>query len=235
MIIGADDAERRIGASPPNDADYYNSSFLISPKGELMERYRKRNLVIFGEYIPLMRWLPFLKFFTPIQGGFTPGERTVPFRMPDLEIKTSVLICFEDIFPWLGRDSAEDDTDFLVNLTNNGWFGESAAQWQHGTGGFFRAIENDLPLLRCCNNGLTCWVDGRGRLRQLFRDERGTIYGQGVMISQIPLLAPGQARTPTFYHQHGDWLGWGCAVVSIAMLGLKLARHFRARRPAAAS
>ena len=72
-----------------------------------------------------------------------------------------MLICFEDIFPHLAREYAEDDTDFLVNLTNNGWFGEGAAQWQHAAGALFRAVENGLPLIRCSNNGLTCWVDSR--------------------------------------------------------------------------
>jgi len=228
LIIGADDAEQRPNATPPNNAYFYNSSFLISPDGELIDRYRKRSLVIFGEYVPLTKWLPFLKFFTPIEGGFTPGQHPVPFELADRAVKTSVLICFEDIFPDLGRDSADDDTDFLVNLTNNGWFGESAAQWQHGTGGLFRAVENDLPLLRCCNNGLTCWIDGRGRLRQIFRDDRGTIYGSGFMLAQIPLPAPGQLRTPTFYHRHGDWLGWGCVMASLVLLGLRVAARFRA-------
>ena len=64
-------------------------------------------------------------------------------------MKTATLICFEDMFPFLARESADDDTDFLVNLTNNGWFGESAAQWQHAAGALFRAVENGLPLIRC--------------------------------------------------------------------------------------
>jgi apolipoprotein N-acyltransferase len=235
MIIGADDAERRLDATAPDDADYFNSSFLISPQGELVNRYRKRNLVIFGEYIPLVRWLPFLEFFTPIQGGFTSGPRAVPFQLTDPAVKTSVLICFEDIFPELGRESAEDDTDFLVNLTNNGWFGEGGAQWQHGTSGLFRAVENDIPLLRCCNNGLTCWVDGRGRLRKIFRDHRGTIYGPGVMTAEIPLLPAGKPRTPTFYHVHGDWLGWSCTALSAALLLAAFASRFRGRKAAPAN
>ena len=124
-----------------------------------MARYIKRKLVIFGEYVPLADWLPFLKYLTPIQGGFTPGRRPVSFPLPGLRAKTSVLICFEDIFPHLVREHVDDDTDFLVNLTNNGWFGESAAQWQHAANAVFRAVENGLPLVRCANNGLTCWVD----------------------------------------------------------------------------
>jgi len=128
MIVGADDAELKPGSDTLKDADFFNSSFLISPDGALAASYRKRGLVIFGEYVPLVRWLPFMKYLTPVQGDFTPGKKPVPFYLSDLHVKTSVLICFEDIFPHLAREYVDDDTDFLVNITNNGWFGESAAQ-----------------------------------------------------------------------------------------------------------
>ena len=140
-------------------------------------------------------------------------------------MKTSVLICFEDIFPHLAREAVEEDTDFLVNLTNNGWFGESAAQWQHATSALFRAVENGLPLLRCSNNGLTCWVDAQGRRRQIFRDGGGSVYGPGFMTAEIPLLAPGEKHPPTFYHQHGDWFGWACVAVAATTLVLRLWRR----------
>ena len=171
-----------------------------------------------------MRWLPFVKWFTPIQGGFTPGKRAIPFELPQLNVKASVLICFEDIFPHLAREYAEDDTDFLVNLTNNGWFGEGAAQWQHAASAVFRAVENGLPLIRCSNNGLTCWVDGRGRVRQIFRDANNTVYGPGFMTAQIPLLDPGEKRPPTFYNQHGDWFGWGCVGIAALMVMRRILR-----------
>jgi apolipoprotein N-acyltransferase len=82
MIVGSDDAEpaRRPGTNP-DAADYFNASFLINPDGELAARYCKRKLVIFGEYIPLVRWLPFVKWFTPIDGGFVSGDQWVPFEL----------------------------------------------------------------------------------------------------------------------------------------------------------
>ncbi len=85
-------------------------------------------------------------------------------------VKTSPLICYEDMFPQLGRRAVRGDTDFLVNLTNDGWFGQSAEQWQHMAGAVFRAVENGVPLVRCCNNGVTCWIDATGRVREIFRD-----------------------------------------------------------------
>jgi len=104
-----------------------------------------------------------------------------------------------------------------VNLTNNGWFGEGAAQWQHAANAIFRAIENGLPLVRCTNNGLTCWVDANGRIREFFRDGRGSIYGKGFMTVQIP-LRDSTDRRPTIYNRYGDWFGWSCVGVSVLVV-----------------
>jgi len=75
-------------------------------------------------------------------------------------------------------------------------------------------VENGLPLVRCANNGLTCWVDRYGLIRHVLRDRNGTIYGPGVMTVEIPLLPPGEIRERTFYSRHGDWFGWGCVAVA---------------------
>jgi apolipoprotein N-acyltransferase len=235
LILGSDDVGRPAPPAAPDKYEFYNASFLVSPDGEFVSRYIKRNLVVFGEYVPLVRWLPFIKWFTPIEGGFTPGDRPVPFVLTHPDAKVSPLICYEDIFPRTARAAADDDTDFLVNLTNDGWFGESSAQWQQAAAALFRAVENGLPLIRCCNNGLTGWVDAQGRLRQVFRDDRGTIYGPGYLTAQIPLLSPGEKRTPTFYHQHGNWFGWTCVGVTGVMLLGRILRHRRTSRLAAQS
>jgi apolipoprotein N-acyltransferase len=212
MIIGSDDAEARAKTPDPDDADYFNASFLISPRGELAARYCKRDLVIFGEYIPLTRWLPFLKWFTPVQSGFTPGKQAVQFEMTDLKLKTSPLICYEDTFPQTAREAAADGADFLVNLTNDGWFGEGAAQWQQAGTSVFRAVENGLPLVRCANSGVTCWIDEAGRIRETFLDQNGRVYGSGFAIMTV--LLP-ENRPRTFYHERGDVFGWGCVAVSV--------------------
>jgi apolipoprotein N-acyltransferase len=229
MIIGSDDAEPR-GEDPKAGIDYFNSSFLVSPEGQLVERYRKRSLVIFGEYVPLERWLPFLHWFTPVQGGFTPGTGPMPFRLGQLRITTSVLICFEDIFPQLGRAGEEADIDFLVNITNDGWFGHSAAQWQHAATALFRAVENRVPLLRCCNNGVSCWIDAQGRLRQILRDDAGTVYGKGAMTVRIELPEKG-TRPVTYYRRHGDVFGWTCTAIAAAVMLVVIGNAIRRRRP----
>lgn len=245
LIIGADDAEVTPGAT-----NYFNASFLVSPDGRLADAYRKRSLVMFGEYIPLERWLPFIKWFTPITGSYTPGDRAAQFQMtfpkggarsplraadadererragsgaPYQTYSTSVLICFEDTFPQLARASATTNTDFLVNITNDGWFGEGAAQWQHAAAATFRTVENGLPLVRCANTGITCWIDSTGRWREVFTDETGSVYGAGFMTAKIPLPAAGE-KPQTFYNRHGDWFGWSCVGFVAAVLGIKKSR-----------
>ena len=173
-----------------------------------------------------MRWLPFVKWFTPITGGFVAGTRPASFALTGLAT-ASPLICFEDVFPHLARAAAAD-TDVLLNLTNDGWFGESAEQWQHAAAGVFRAVENGLPLLRSCNNGVTCWIDSRGRLRQTFHDTTGGVYGTGFVTMDIPLSARGKLRPPTFYHRHGDVFGWACVGISVLALAAQRFRRPRA-------
>jgi apolipoprotein N-acyltransferase len=236
LIFNAEDAVWRPEAKNRDDFDIFNAAFLFNPEGRFAAVYHKQKLVVFGEYIPLVRWLPFIKWFTPITGGFASGDRPVPFELDRraparLEVqlgtnqagsetgvpgrvKTSTLICFEDMFPELAREYVEDDTDFLVNLTNDGWFGDSAEQWQHMAGGVFRAVENGVPLVRCCNNGVTCWIDATGRVREILKDQNGSVYGIGVMTIEVPL----QKHVPTFYNRHGDRFGWACVILATVLL-----------------
>ena len=136
---------------------------------------------------------------------------------------TSTLICFEDVFPQLAREYVQDDTDFLVNLTNDGWFGDGAAQWQQAAAAIFRAVENGLPLVRCSNNGLTCWADASGRLHDIFKNPAGSVYGPGAVTIEIPV---GEKREPTFYNRHGDWFGWVC----VGITGLLFVAGFPGQR-----
>jgi apolipoprotein N-acyltransferase len=253
LIFNAEDYVWRSGTGTNNDYDVFNAAFLFNPEGRCAAVYHKQKLVIFGEYIPLVRWLPFVKWFTPITGSFASGDRVVPFEMDfgvrrhvgalesgDMSphskddapsrVKTATLICFEDVFPELTRKYVQDDTDFLVNLTNDGWFGDSAAQWQQTAAAIFRAVENGVPLLRSSNNGLTCRVDANGRLREIFRDKTASVYGVGAITIELPLSQPGEKRAPTFYNQHGDWFGWLCVGVTGILLVVKISGQRRSKQ-----
>jgi len=197
--------------------DAYNSSFLINPQGVIKAVYRKRRLVIFGEYLPLHSWVPWLEKWTGMY-SFSSGQAPVPFRIPELDTTLSVLICFEDNFPHHTREYVEEDTDFLLNLTNNGWFGESAAQWQHAASAIFRAVENRVQLVRCANNGLTCTVDPQGRLANVYFPGTTDIYGEGVKTVEIPLLKE-HRRVRSFYRRFGDVFGWSCVLWSALLTG----------------
>ncbi|MGH7939441.1 MAG: apolipoprotein N-acyltransferase [Limisphaerales bacterium] len=214
LIFDSDDVVPRPNATNEYDNDIFNAAFLAGPDGGLRfnEIYHKQKLVMFGEYVP-MAWLPLMKWLTPITGGFTAGTNAVQFEFKNLNASASPLICFEDVFPQLARKAAAGGANFLVNLTNDGWFGQSAEQWQHEVSAIFRAVENGIPLVRCCNNGITCWIDANGREREIFRDASGTVYGPGAMIFDLPLLK----HSPTFYTRHGDWFGWSCLGITVAL------------------
>jgi apolipoprotein N-acyltransferase len=102
-----------------------------------------------------------------------------------------------------------------LNLTNNGWFGEGAAQWQHAANAVFRAVENGVPLVRCTNNGLTCWIDAVGRMRQVLRAEVDDEYGPGFLVVELPLGTVDGTRVGTYYQRHGDVFGWGCVFLAL--------------------
>lgn len=193
--------------------EFFNGSVLINPKGALTAVYHKRKLVVFGEYVPW--WLSFFKWVTPIDGAFTPGKEPAQFEMDHPDARFSVLICFEDAFAEETREHVAPDTDFLVNLTNDGWFGNGPAGLQQAATAVFRAVENGVPLVRCTNNGLTCWIDAQGRLREVF-SVAGNIFDAGFMTAKIP-LRPGGERSRTFYNLHGDLFGWGCCAMSLCL------------------
>ncbi len=220
MILGADDAEPIPETPDPNDARYYNSAFLLNPNGEIAGTYRKQRLVMFGEYVPLIRWLPFLRFLTPLDGGFESGTGPAWFTVREPHARAGILICFEDAFPHSVRKAVDDETDFLLNLTNDGWFGESPAQWQHAVCSVFRAVENQLPVIRCTNNGLTCWIDAFGRMHDVYFGDSTDVYGAGIKTARVPLSASPRKRTLSFYTRHGDLFAWTCVTITGAALAL---------------
>ncbi len=213
LLFGADDVEPVEGAPAGALPNFYNTAFHLDAKGDLVGRYRKRQLVAFGEYVPLERWLPFMKWLTPIGGSFSAGTGPELFRVGNPPMAVGPLICFEDVFAQVCREAALDDVELLVNFTNLGWFGDGAAQWQHAAAAVFRAVENRRPIVRATNNGVTCWIDSSGRIREVMRDGLGSIYGSGFLVAEVE-IDPASVRKPTFYRRNGDMFGLGCVVLS---------------------
>ena len=217
LLFGADDVER-VGEAER----YYNSAVLLTPDGPQLPSYRKRRLVMFGEYIPFEKALPFMKYLSPIGGSFSAGTEAAQFALPGGKQTLAPLICFEDSFPHGGREHVSAGTDLLVNLTNDGWFGAGPEQWQHAANAVFRAVENGVPLVRCANNGLTCWIDPLGQVRQFYGQESGDIYGAGFVSFEVPL---GQPLGQTVYNRRGDLFGWGCLVAAVAVAAARRAKR----------
>jgi len=184
----------------------YNSGSLFNPQGELVTRYDKVHLVPFGEYVPFRRLFFFASGLTDQVGDFTPGTSRAPLRAGDT--KLGIFICYESIFPDEIRQSAAEGAQVLVNISNDGWYGDSGAFAQHLRQARMRAIENSRWLLRDTNTGVTSSIDPYGRIvASIPRKQR------------IALLAPyGLTNVTTFYTRHGDWFAWLCAIISVGTI-----------------
>lgn len=184
----------------------YNSALLLSPEGALVQRYDKVHLVPWGEYIPFAWAFGFAKSLTHEVGAFVPGA----VRWP-LEIgahRYGVFICYESVFPHEIRQFASRGAEVLVNISNDGWFGNSGAPWQHLNMARMRAVENHRWLLRSTNTGVTAAIDPLGRVVAVApRNQR------------VVLNAPyGLMSEQTFYTRYGDWFPILCAIISITGL-----------------
>jgi len=198
-FAGQKDRSLLFGAVSSREGNYYNSALLVSSKGRLLEQYDKLHLVPFGEYIPLRKTLRFLETVVPI-GDFTAGSQYTLFNLAQL--KFAVLICFEDLFPELSRHFTKSGADFLVNITNDAWFGQTSSPYQHLSASVFRAVEMRRYLIRCANTGISGFIAPTGKIISLVGRENAKatfVPGyktQALSIAKVEL---------SFYARYGDW------------------------------
>ncbi|MDF7823207.1 apolipoprotein N-acyltransferase [Pontiellaceae bacterium B12227] len=172
---------------------YYNSSILFGKDGEELGKYNKQHLVPFGEYVPFPG---LMRKFTPIAVDFGHGEGSTVIPLEG-KASFSVLICFEDIVASLARNATLAGARWLVNQTNDAWFDPSAQSEQHIAHAVFRCIENRIPMVRCCNTGVTGIIDAYGNIDRKL-DPRMKGFTTGV-------LAPRpDGMEQTFYTRHGN-------------------------------
>jgi len=170
---------------------HYNSALLLEGGPEGPRIYRKTHLVPFGEYIPFEEKLGFFrKFIDKPIGCYSPGDEYTVFEIRkagalDEPLRFGVLICFEDIFPYLARRFAGKGADLLINITNDAWFGESGEQLQHGQASVFRSIETRTDVIRAANTGLSCHVSPNGEIAGSIREEGRGIYTEGYGIYKV--------------------------------------------------
>ncbi len=187
MIVGSPAMER-----DGERTRYLNSAFFFTPTGEVGSRSDKIHLVPFGEYVPLAKLLPFVHKMVEGIGDFVPGTKYVTF--PTGKGDAGVLVCFEGIFPELARGYIRQGSRFLVNITNDAWFGRSSAPWQHLSMYAFRAVENRVPVVRAANTGISSLIDSTGRIA-----DTTPLFQEAVLVGDIRLT-----NRVTFHTLYGD-------------------------------
>ena len=219
LLIGSQDSTDELPRM------YFNAAVLFDPHGQIIQVYRKIHLVPFGEFLPLAKWFPFLRWFIPIPEDFSPGKEETVFqilgptfrwREPDGTLRSEmelrrfgVVICFEDIFSEPFRRYCSQRLSFMVNITNDAWFKKSGASVQHANLAVFRAVENRIPLLRATNTGYTCLIDPYGRI-QADVGAKGNLFVPGVLVAQIT------PRTKkTIYSELGDFFASACLILAL--------------------
>ncbi len=185
----------------------YNSALLFNDKGERVFSYDKIHLMPFGEYEPFPLIHTVVNHVSDEVGGFRKGQTRSLAVLPGGS-SLGVFICYEATYPGEIRKFAADGANLLINISNDGWFGRSAAAQQHLLMARVRAIENRRWMLRVTNNGFTASVDPYGRIFEpLPSDVRAA--------ADLPY----DFRTDrTIYTRFGDWFAWLCVLVSVILL-----------------
>jgi apolipoprotein N-acyltransferase len=204
-----------------NDAEgskLFNSAGLVNPQGEWVARYDKIHLVPFGEYLPFPKLFAFAGGLTKEVGEFQRGVSRAPLEAGRQRL--AMFICYESIFPDEVRQGPREGAQVLVNISNDGWYGDSGAWKQHLQQTQMRAIENDRWLLAATNTGMTASVDPYGR-----------IVAATPRKIRTALPAPYALNSgTTFYTRHGDWFAYLCAIISAGALLTRFVSGGRERR-----
>jgi apolipoprotein N-acyltransferase len=200
---------RNASATPDQTTEIYNSASLVSPNGEWTSRYDKIHLVPFGEYVPFKQIFSFAGGLTKEVGDFSRG--TSRASLDGGGTKLGTFICYESIFPDDIRQFAENGAQVLVNISNDGWYGDSGAYAQHLKQSRMRAVENNRWLLLDTNTGLTAVIDPNGR-----------IVASAPRKTRTALRVPyALSSATTFYTRHGDWFAYLCAIISVVALCMR--------------
>lgn len=202
-----------------NDRDLLlNSAFMIAPDGATVGRSDKVHLVPFGEYVPLAKLLPFVNKMVQGIGDFSSGSDVFPLQA--VACKTGILICFEGIFPEISREYVVKGADVLVNITNDAWFGDSSAPYQHLSMTVFRAVENRVPLIRSANTGVTAIIDSRGHIRGMTE-----LFREALLTGTVKV-----GNEKSFYTERGDIFAWFCLLTSMSVLAFAALLAKRSRK-----
>jgi apolipoprotein N-acyltransferase len=200
----------------------YNSADFVTPDGRFAGRYDKMHLVPFGEYVPFKQLFFFAKNLLDEVGTFDPGRNRAVFRAGGHTL--GVFICYESVFADEIRQYEQKGAEVLVNISNDGWYGDTSAAWQHLNMVRMRAIENHRWVLRSTNTGVTAAIDPRGHVTMAAPRHRRTSLH----------VSFGYEHDVTFYAAHGDLFAYLCALITMSALGYSLYGPLRRQPPAVA-
>lgn len=206
----------------------YNSALMVNRTIEGYQVYHKIHLVPFGEFLPL-RWFPPMQMALGklVPGDFDRGQEYTLFRTEAPEIMLAPLICFEDTVPDLARRFIGAGGELFVNITNDGWFGESAATRQHMINAAFRCVENRRPMVRCANTGVSAYIDEFGRVQSILADEHGNTFSSLMQLQSVKLPPAGAPPVMTLFTRWGEWFALTCLGLTLLAVTLKLAPRRR--------
>jgi apolipoprotein N-acyltransferase len=206
-VVAATGAEVSLAGSVSKGGGKHVSAFLLNSSGTITASYDKRQLVPFGEYVPLRDWLG--SFIRPVAalGEFDPGAARQ--KLFDIKgTKTGTAICYESIFPYLFADDALAGAGLFVNITNDGWYLDTAAPHQHFIANIFRAVETRRTVVRAANNGISGVIDPWGRvLARTALNERTVLEAQASISAELP-----------FFPRRGHWFAWAALMAVSAFL-----------------
>jgi len=209
ILMGAlDFAEDR---KPWRDYIFYNSAFLFPPRQDgMVQQYSKLRLVPFSEKLPFQNVFPILNYVHLGEGDFSPGPG---YQVWGDSLRFAPSICYEVIYPEFARQAKKAGAQFLVNITNDGWFGRSNGPYEHANIARFRAVETGMPIARCANSGVSVFYDAWGR------DLGHTDLMDSTVLQRRLPIAP---RNP-FYARHGGIVdAFFLAALGMWILGLLL-------------
>jgi apolipoprotein N-acyltransferase len=204
---------------PAQNGGSQNSAILVNEKGEMSARYDKIRLMPFGEYVPLPHWIPGASSVRGIVGEFEPGSSYT--LMPLGALRAGVFICIEAAHPGIAREFANRGADVLINISNDGYLGPTPVMRQHLSNAIFRAVENDRPLVRVTNAGITTLIDPDGNMRDQTQG-----FQQAV---RTWVIATPEASSSTFYTRHGDVFAYGCGLISLGFISVSLIKKSQYR------
>jgi apolipoprotein N-acyltransferase len=224
LILGAAEVEKFATGDKEirMDRRVFNTAHLLRPGEPLAQPYRKRVLVPFAEYLPHPDIIPWPEWLAPRVSDMTPGESTQLFSVTT-DLSVGALICWENVFAPLARESVRNGANLLVQLTNDVWFGHSAAPWQHNLMSIMRAVENHVPIVIASNTGPSQIIDGYGRVVA----GSTTIFTKGLATGSIHTSAGG-----TVYTAVGDVFVFGVfALLGMSLVGPMTGLWTREKRP----